>query len=283
MATVADSYSRVVNPINASSGGRPGGDTIAVSFAHGKKSTKEQLEELAIKKAQDDLARLSLVPVGSEQQKYQWAAEEMRMKQEEDVRKATQAALANQQTELALQQSKLTNPLDVISQIESIDSARLAQQGSQLAQKEQRLMLPGQLEAQRLSAQQTQQSIAQAALMNPLSVKSAQMQVAQSRLTNPLDVKAKQVGIQGAQQQIQTAAQDELYRQQAYRDAHWGMTPSQINALQASSGFSTRNSSITAGITDLQKAYDTAVRYGAPGPKTQTYSANPAYGKSPWR
>lgn len=242
MATpLENSYTRVVgSPINASGGGRPGGDNIAISFTPGKKSTQQQLDELAIQKAKDDLARLSLVPVGSEQQKYEWAAENQRLAQEAATRAATQAAVDIQQRELALQQSKAMAPLDIQAQIESIQSSQLAQQGSQLAQREQRLTLPGELaaqqaslEAQRLSAQQAQQSIAQASKINPLNIQSAEMQIAQSKLTNPLDVKAKQVGIQGAQQSMYLASLDQMYKDQAYRDSHSGMTPSQVNTTQA--------------------------------------------------
>lgn len=293
MATALEnSYTRVMGPINASGGGRPGGDNIAISFTPGKKSTQQQLDELAIQKTQAELARMSLVPVTSEQQRYEWEAENQRLAQEAATRAATQAAIDIQQREFALQQSKVMAPLDLQAQIESIQSAQLAQQGSQLAQREQRLMLPGQLasqtaslEAQRLQAQQTQQSIAQASKINPLNIQSAEMQIAQSKLTNPLDVQAKQVGIQGAQQQIQTAALDEMYRAQAYKDTHAGLTPSQVSAFGANQTQinNAYRGNVTARTPDLQRAYDTAVKYGAPTKPAPTYSANPAYGKSPWR
>lgn len=241
MATALEnSYTSVIGPINSSAGGRPGGDTIALSYSKGKKSTQEQLDELAIQKAQDELARLNLVPVGSEKQKYDWSVENQRLAQEAATREAQQVAIDIQQRELALQQSQIMAPLDLQAQIESIRSAQLSQQGSQLTQREQVLTLPGELaaqqaslEAQRLQSQQAQQAIAYSSQINPLNVQSAQMQISQSKLTNPLDVQAKQVGIQGAQQQIQLAALDQMYKDQAYKDTHAGLTPSQVNTTQA--------------------------------------------------
>jgi hypothetical protein len=61
-------------------------------------------------------------------------------------------------------------------------------------------------------------------------MKQTEAQMKQSGITNPLDVQAKQLGITGAQQEINKAKQDEAYRNQAYKESHYGMTPEQYNS-----------------------------------------------------
>ena len=217
MASAAESYQSVVSPINTgSSSSRPGGDKIAISFTKGKKSTQEQLDELAIKKAEDDLARLALIPVESDQERYSWEVENQRLAEEaaaraaeEDSRQAEADALALQASSLALEQSRLSNPLDIEARTQALESESQAMQ--------------------------------QAAALAPYTLQSAQLgnesaasALAQSKITNPLDVQAKQLGITGAQQAIDLANKEQAAKDQAYRDAHLGMTPDQWNASRDS-------------------------------------------------
>lgn len=323
MATaLEESYSRITGtPINASGGGRPGGDQIAISFAKGKKSTKEELDELAILKAKDELARLSLLPVGSEQQKYDWAAANQRLAEEEAVRSAAQAAIDLQQRQQALNTSQIMDPLDALAQTTSIQGQLASMQAQELAMREKRALLPGELAAQQASLASTNQSIAQsrqsmahASALNPLEVKSREMELAHSAKANPLDIQAKQVGIQGAQQQINTQAWDNYYRDMAYKEAHLGMNPAQMAStvqFSAQRKNATGGAPVGSAVDDAYmksihgNAYQTTqeklglqgVRYTpppkpvliSPAPTSQeawsaaSRSAAYAAGKNPWR
>ena len=223
MASAAESYQQVVSPINTGTSYRPGGDQIAISFSKGKKSTKEQLDELAIEKAKQDAARLALVPIESEQERYSWEIENQRLTEEaaaraaaEDERQTAADILALESAGLALEQSRLSNPLDIQSKTQALQAESQAMQ-------EAAALAPYTLQGASLglAGQQTSNAAAAAAL-------------AQSKITNPLDVQAKQLGLKGAQQEIDKAILDEFYRGQSYKDTHVGMTPEQVNAATAS-------------------------------------------------
>lgn len=204
MADITSSYNSIVGtPINASGGGRPGGDQIAISFAKGKPSTKQQLDELAIQKAKLDIAQLQQVPVGAEQQRYSWEAENQRLSQEAAARQASAAAIDLQQRTLALQKDVAMTPLE--------------------------------FESQRLAAQTSLQNLQQHAAMAPGELAAQQSALKQAKITNPLDVQAKQLGITGAQAELNKQKIDEFYRTQSFRDTHQGMDPNQFNKYTTAS------------------------------------------------
>lgn len=304
MATALEnSYTRVVgSPINASGGGRPGGDNIAISFSKGKKSTQEELDELAIQKAKDDLARMALVPVGSEQQRYEWETENQRLAQEAETRAATQAAVDLQASQLALAQSQATALYDLQSKQLSTKAqqADLALAPGNLAKQRADLALaPGNLAAQQASLAQTnantasiQQAYNQATLMNPLQVKSE---------TQAYDINASKLKLD--QEAAARAAADQAWKfkqaDYAYSDAHLGMSRDQVAQSQQ---FSAARNALSGGpvgsaaddawmkanygpsyTTTSDQMAQYGVKYKAPAPKALapvTYPA-PNYASAP--
>lgn len=205
-SSLADSYTKVVgSPINAGGSYRPGGDNIAISFTSGKKSTQEQLDELAIQKAKDDLARLGLLPVSSEQQRYQWESVNQKLAEEAAARAATQAGIDTLRGVTALQESRALLPLTIASGASALKSSQAG------------------LEAQRLATQQ-------ATAMGPLDIQAKKQDISKAQIQTPIQTAAMQAGLDATRQAMETARLDELYREAAYKDTHLGLTPSQVGS-----------------------------------------------------
>lgn len=277
MATSAQTaYTQVVSPITANSA-RPGGDNIAISFTKGKKSTQEQLDELAIQRAQAELQRLALVPITSEQQRYSWEAENQRLAEEAAAReatetalqiKATESALASQQ--LALEQAKLVNPLELQARTLELEQSKALAPGALSAQQ-------AQIDAQRASTALANQSLAQGNILNPIEAQTKQHALTTSKAQAPIQTATMQASLAALNQQMVSAQNDELYRQQAYKDTHLGMTPTQVNSTKAANAQRYAVTSATSSPSAAQQQYDIFMGYKPYGTVTAQTSSNPNY------
>lgn len=300
-SALADSYTKVVgSPINAGGSFRPGGDNISISYTSGKKSTQEQLDELAIQKAKDDLARLALLPVSSEQERYQWEAENQRLAEEAAAREAEAAALDIQRGQLALLESKATLPLTIATGQTALKEARATLPLTIASEQAGLKTSQAALEAQQLATQQ-------ARITNPLDIQAKEQEISKAKIQTPIQTETMKAGLAATNQAMQLAALDAFYKEQEYKDAHWGATPAQVDAARYNVNYRQANSpgpvgsqantafmksvygmDLAKGIGYNQHGEPYVVKQGTyipPSTNSRSFTSDleAAAGKSPWR